>query len=218
MSEFALAREQMVAEQLKARKIRDPRVLAAFGRTLRHEFVLDRYRHQAYDDNALPIEAGQTISQPYVAALMTQLLGLKSGERVLEIGTGSGYQAAILAEIAAQVYTIERHEILAESAASRLERLGYRNVFVVSGDGSRGLPEQAPFEAVLITAAAPLVAQALLRQLVDGGRLVLPVGDSGGQKLQLWVRQGQNFMHRTVTSVSFVPLRGELGWNTERWP
>jgi protein-L-isoaspartate(D-aspartate) O-methyltransferase len=211
------ARANMVAQQLKPRGIRNPRVLAAMGRVPRHLFVPEALGAFAYDDGALPIEAEQTISQPFVVALMTQLMGLAGGERVLEIGTGSGYQAAVLAEIAEEVITIERHEILATRASERLRLLGYSNITVVHADGSSGYPEQSPYDAAMIAAAAPHVTQSVLRQLRDGGRLVVPVGGQKGQVLQVWQRTGSSFKHRAISKVAFVPLRGELGWASQEW-
>jgi len=178
---YELGRRRMVSEQLSARNIRDRRVLAAMGAVPRHRFVPEEHRHLAYSDGPLPIGGGQTISQPYIVALMTQLLLLDGKETVLEIGTGSGYQAAVLAYLAQQVHTIERQSGLAERARAALTNLGIMNVAVHLGDGSLGLPEHAPYQAILVTAAAPEVPRLLLEQLAEGGRLVLPVGGRLGQ-------------------------------------
>jgi protein-L-isoaspartate(D-aspartate) O-methyltransferase len=183
----------------------------------RHRFVPPEYQHLAYADGPLPIGQGQTISQPYIVALMTQLLALEGTERVLEIGTGSAYQAAILGELAQEVHTIERHASLAQHAAGVLKELGIENVTVHTGDGSLGLPEHAPYGAILVTAAAPVVQQALLDQLTDGGRLVIPVGGMGGQMLERWQRRGNDFNQAVLVPVAFVPLRGKLGWRDTDW-
>lgn len=209
---YEVARHRMVEEQLLDRNIRDPRVLDAMRNVPRHSFVPLEHRGLAYVDSPLPIGSGQTISQPYIVALMTQLLELKGKEKVLEVGTGSGYQAAVLAYLAHQVYTIERHADLARYASRILGDLGCDNVHVVVGDGSRGLPEHAPYDAILVTAAAPRVPKALRDQLEDGGRLVLPVGARGNQALERWVRSGDEFENEVITAVAFVPLLGEFGW------
>jgi len=204
---FEQARARMVADQLRARDIADPRVLAAMARVPRHEFVEPSLRRRAYDDAPLPIGHGQTISQPYIVALMTQLLELKGSERVLEVGTGSGYQAAVLAEVAAEVYSIEIVEPLARAAAQRLKALGYARVEVLAGDGYAGWPQRAPFHGILVTAAADHVPQALLDQLAEGGRLVMPVGQTADvQRLILAVKQGGAIQTRIVADVRFVPL------------
>ncbi len=209
---YDVTRERMVEEQLLERNIRDPRVLEAMRTVPRHSFVPAEQRDLAYVDSPLPIGNGQTISQPYIVALMTQLLGLKGNERVLEVGTGSGYQAAILAYLASEVYTIERHAELGRLAGRILEDLGYHNVHVKIGDGSRGWAEYAPYDAILVTAAAPQVPRPLLEQLADGGCLVIPVGARGNQTLERWVRVGDEFMNDILTAVAFVPLLGEFGW------
>ncbi len=209
---YDVARERMVEEQLLERNIRNPRVLEAMRTVPRHSFVPSDQRSLAYVDSPLPIGSGQTISQPYIVALMTQLLELQGNEKVLEVGTGSGYQAAVLAYLAAEVYTIERHADLGRYAARILEDLGYKNVHVVIGDGSRGLPEYAQFDAILVTAAAPQVPRPLLQQLANGGRLVIPVGARGNQTLERWVRNDDEYVNDMITAVAFVPLLGEFGW------
>lgn len=209
-------RQRMVEEQLIVRDIRDRRVLKAMRDVPRHLFVLPEHRRHAYSDGPLPIGGGQTISQPYIVALMTQLLELSGEETVLEVGTGSGYQAAVLAHLASQVHTIERDPRLSERAAQVLTDLGLNNVQTHVGDGSLGLPEYAPFHAILVTAAAPDVPGALLDQLADGGRLVIPVGSRFGQYLEKWLRQVDNFTKDVLVPVAFVPLRGQYGWD-EDW-
>jgi len=214
---YPTERLRMVEEQIAARGVRDERLLEAIRRVPRHLFVPPEYRHLAYSDGPLPIGSGQTISQPYIVALMTQILNLTGEEKVLEVGTGSGYQAAVLACLAKQVYTIERHANLARRAARTLETLGYLNVVVRVGDGSLGLPEFAPYQAIIVTAAAPRVPPALLSQLDDGGRIVLPVGGQLGQYLECWTRKGAQYIQETFMPVAFVPLRGEQGWEDEEW-
>lgn len=215
--EFAGQREYMVREQIERRGIHDPLVLTAMRNIPRHEFVPVDQHHYAYSDGALGIEMGQTISQPYIVALMTELLQLTGDEKVLEVGTGSGYQAAILAQVAAQVHTIERHAPLAESAQQKLISLGVTNVQVHVGDGTLGLLEQAPFQAIMVTAAAPKTPKSLLDQLCDGGRLVIPVGGKYSQRLEVWQREGSKFEQQTITAVAFVPLMGDEGWKEKDW-
>jgi protein-L-isoaspartate(D-aspartate) O-methyltransferase len=212
---FAEARRRMVSEQLGSRDIRSPRVLEAMLQVPRHRFVPEDERDLAYADTPLPIGHRQTISQPYIVALMTQLLDLQGDERVLEIGTGSGYQAAILAVLAGQVYTIERIPELCQQARSVLADLGLGNVTIVEGDGTRGLPEHAPFQAIIVTAAAPGVPEPLKGQLAEGGQLVLPVGGRGGQMLERWRRSGGRFDREQIAPVAFVPLIGQHGWSSE---
>jgi protein-L-isoaspartate(D-aspartate) O-methyltransferase len=212
---FTSQRNRMVEEQIYSRDIRDPRLLDAMRRTPRHLFIPPRDRHLAYTDGPLLIGHNQTISQPYIVALMTELLGLEGDEIVLEVGTGSGYQAAILGSLAREVHTIERHAELAERAQGVLGALSMANVHVHIGDGSAGLPEYSPYQGILVTAAAPSVPQPLLDQLADDGRLVLPVGSLGGQVLERWVRRGTQFDHQVITAVAFVPLRGKHGWEQE---
>jgi protein-L-isoaspartate(D-aspartate) O-methyltransferase len=199
----------MVKATIENRGVTDSLTLAAMRLTPRHAFVSAGLAGQAYADHPLPIGHGQTISQPYIVAFMTAALGLKGGETVLEIGTGSGYQAAVLAEIAGQVKSIEIVEPLAVEARDRLHRLGYSNVEVRTGDGYRGWPEAAPFDGILVTAAAPRIPVALKEQLKDGGRLVIPVGDEA-QDLVVITRRGDAFEERRVLPVRFVPMIGEV--------
>jgi protein-L-isoaspartate(D-aspartate) O-methyltransferase len=201
----APARERMVREQVEARGVTDARTLAALRKVERHLFVPPALAALAYADHPLPIGEGQTISQPYIVAVMTEAIGLRGGERVLEIGTGSGYQAAVLAEMGAQVYTVEIVPSLARTARATLARLGYRTVEVREGNGWAGWPENAPFDAIVVTAAPPTVPDALKSQLRDGGRLVIPVGDDV-QELRLLTRHGSSFEQRRLLLVRFVPL------------
>jgi protein-L-isoaspartate(D-aspartate) O-methyltransferase len=206
---LARAREDMVATQIASRGVRDPKTLAAMRKVARHLFVPSAAVSQAYEDYPLPIGHGQTISQPYIVGFMTEALGLKGGETVLEVGTGSGYQAAVLAEIAARVYTIEIVAPLAEESRARLKRLGYASVEVRAGDGYQGWPEAAPFDAIMVTAAAPRIPEPLKQQLKDGGRLILPVGDDW-QELVLVTRRGGRFEEKRVLPVRFVPMTGRV--------
>ncbi len=204
---------ERLADELRRRGIRRQRVLDAFARVPREAFVPPDLRHAAEDDRPLPIGFGQTISQPYMAAYMTELLRLRGGERVLEVGTGSGYQTAVLALLAGEVFTIEIVPELAQAAASRLEALGLRNVRLRVGDGSTGWAENAPFDRILVTAAAPSVPPALREQLAPGGRLIVPVGPPHGDQALVLVRRrrsGETDV-RVVADVRFVPLRGEAG-------
>jgi protein-L-isoaspartate(D-aspartate) O-methyltransferase len=205
----------MVEEQLVARGVRNERVLAAMRKVPRDEFVPENLRAQAYEDHPLPIGEGQTISQPYIVAFMTEILDPQPGQRVLEVGTGSGYQAAVLAELAGEVYTIELLPALAESARARLERLGYRNVHVKAGDGYLGWPEKGPFDAVIVTCGAKDVPPPLFEQLKPGGKMVIPVGDAWGEQSLRVVTKGPHGerQERDVLPVQFVPLRrsGEVG-------
>lgn len=214
---YTAEREKMVSGQIERRGLRDPRLLNAFRTVPRHEFVPEELRYRAYDDGPLPIGLGQTISQPYIVALMTSLLQLRGDETVLEIGTGSGYQAAILGQLAARVITIERHPQLAERARAVLQRLGYRNIEVHCADGTLGWPENAPYPAIIVTAAAAFLPQPLAAQLAPGGRLVVPVGDYTGQVLQVWTHEKGGLAHENVIPVSFVPLRGKYGWSQDDW-
>ena len=208
-SAFARAREEMVATQIASRGVRDARTLAAMRKVARHLFVPPALARQAYEDYPLSIGHGQTISQPYIVGFMTEALGLAGGETVLEVGTGSGYQAAVLAEIAARVHTIEIVAPLAEEAAALLKRLGYANVLVRAGDGYQGWPEAAPFDAIIVTAAAPRVPEPLKQQLKDGGRLILPLGDES-QELVVVTRRGDRFEEKRVLPVRFVPMTGRV--------
>lgn len=212
------ARERMVERQLRKRGISDSHVLDAMLNIPRHIFVPDESKNLAYADAPLPIGHRQTISQPYIVALMSELLELRGTETVLEVGTGSGYQAAILAYLAKKVYSLERINELADEACRKLEACGIENVEVIVTDGSSGLPEHAPFEAMIVTAAAPNVPDPLLQQLRDGGRLVLPVGGQSGQILECWQRRGDRFNRKHIVPVSFVPLIGEFGWETDERP
>ncbi|QDV38780.1 protein-L-isoaspartate(D-aspartate) O-methyltransferase [Tautonia plasticadhaerens] len=208
--DYARDRASMVDRQLRARDITDPRVLDAMSRVPRHEFVPEGLRDQAHADRPLPIGQGQTISQPYIVALMTQLAGPGPGDRALDVGTGSGYQAAVLAELAGEVFSIEIHEELADSARERLGRLGYDNVAVRHGDGYRGWPEHAPFDLIVVAAAPAEVPPLLVEQLAPGGRLVMPVGDELGQQLILIEKdEGGSTTRRSIAPVAFVPMTGE---------
>jgi protein-L-isoaspartate(D-aspartate) O-methyltransferase len=215
--DFEAQREYMVREQIERRGVRDPLVLEAMRAVPRHLFVPPDQRQWAYADCALRIDMEQTISQPYIVALMTELIELQGGETVLEVGTGSGYQAAVLSQIAAQVYSIERHPPLARSAQGLLAQLGISNVRVHTGDGTLGLPDYAPYHAIIVTAGAPKAPKSLLAQLVDGGRLVIPVGGRFGQSLEVWQRKGGKYRNKSITSVAFVPLLGEEGWQEKDW-
>jgi protein-L-isoaspartate(D-aspartate) O-methyltransferase len=203
---FAVERRHMVEAQLRGRGIRDQRLLNAMASIPRHEFVEARYRAQAYEDHPLPIDAGQTISQPYIVALMLELLQLDSSSKVLEIGTGSGYQAAVLSKLAGQVYTVERHPELARQAAEVLSRLGLSNVSMVTGDGSMGLAEQAPFDAIVVAAAAAQIPPALFEQLREGGRMIIPVGPPEAQELQLVRKEDGKALVSLREGCRFVPL------------
>jgi protein-L-isoaspartate(D-aspartate) O-methyltransferase len=210
-------RQRMVEEQFVRRDITDQRVLEAMRKVPRHIFVPEEHRHLAYSDCPLPIGQNQTISQPYIVALMTQMLALKGNEAVLEIGTGSGYQAAVLSQVAQEVYTIERYEILAQRALKSIHQLDIKNVTLQVGDGTLGWPEHAPYGGILATAAAPKVPQPLLDQLAEGGRLVIPVGGRIGQYLEIWTREGDKFRHDQTVAVAFVPLLGKFGWKDNAW-
>lgn len=201
-------RNQMVETQIRARGVKDPRVLSAMLKVERHLFVPKEYQASAYSDQPLPIGEGQTISQPYIVALMTELLELKAEDKVLEVGTGSGYQAAILAELAKEVYSIEIIESLADSAKNRLIEMGYRNVMVRVGDGYAGWPEVAPFDAIVVTCAPDHVPKPLLDQLREGGRLVLPVG-TYSQELKKIVKKAGKLETNDIIPVIFVPMTGE---------
>ncbi|MBX3606975.1 MAG: protein-L-isoaspartate(D-aspartate) O-methyltransferase [Piscinibacter sp.] len=211
---LAAARERMVAQQIEDRGVTEPLVLAALRSVPREAFVPEAERPYAYEDHPLPIGAGQTISQPYIVALTTAALGLVGGERVLEIGAGSGYAAAVLAQIAAEVHSVERLAVLATQARANLARAGVTNVQVHEGDGTLGWPAAAPYDAIAVTAAGPQVPDALKAQLRPGGRLVMPVGEQHGhQELCRWTRDAQGREHvETLCGVRFVPLLGEQGF------
>jgi protein-L-isoaspartate(D-aspartate) O-methyltransferase len=210
--DYAALREEMLEKQLRRRGVHDAAVLAAMAAVPRHEFVSENVRAHAYDDLPLPIGSGQTISQPYIVAAMTAALHLQPSDRVLEIGTGCGYHAAVLSRLAKTVFTIERRPELASSASAKLARLGYSNAHVHCGDGTLGLPELAPFDAILVAAAAPAVPKPLLAQLAEGGRIILPVGDAEHQELQLIERRGDTFPTKMLEGCRFVPLLGFHGW------
>ncbi|MEW6075561.1 MAG: protein-L-isoaspartate(D-aspartate) O-methyltransferase [Candidatus Omnitrophota bacterium] len=209
--DYALLRSAMVEEQLRARGIHDPGVLEAFNKVERHKFVLPELKDSAYGDFPLSIGEGQTISQPYIVALMTECLEVGSSHAVLEIGTGSGYQAAILAERALHVYSIERHEVLASRAEALLKELGYGNISIMTGDGTLGWQEYAPFDRIIVTAAAPRVPLPLLEQLRNGGKLVMPLGGSFGQVLTLAEKERDKITYRKICDCVFVPLVGKYG-------
>ncbi len=213
MVNFKKARERMVETQIAGRGIQDERVLEAMRKVPRHMFVDEALREQAYNDHPLPIAEKQTISQPYVVALMTESLELTGREKVLEIGTGSGYQSAVLAELADRVFSIERYPDLAYRANSVLQKLGYKNVIVRVGDGSLGWPDDSPFDGVVVTAGAPKIPQPLVDQLAMGGRLVVPVGDRFGQDLILVRRMAEGIRKTSLGGVRFVDLVGKWGWN-----
>jgi len=207
---YRQARQRMVDYQIRGRGVSDEAVLNAMLTVPRHEFVPEEFLGQAYADHPLPIGYGQTISQPYIVALMTELLKITPGDKVLEIGTGSGYQAAILAQLTDQVYTVEIIKELAAQAEARLKRLGYTQVHVLNADGYYGWEEHAPFDAIIVTCAPDHVPQPLVKQLKDGGRMVIPVGPPGGyQSLWLIVRQGEDVKMTNMGGVAFVPLTGE---------
>jgi protein-L-isoaspartate(D-aspartate) O-methyltransferase len=207
--DLAPKRERMVKEQLMPRGIQEERVLAAMNKVPREEFVPEHLRAVSYADQPLPIGYDQTISQPFIVAFMTEQLRPQSQDRVLEIGTGSGYQAAILAELVADVYSIEIIEPLAKTAEATLQRLGYKNVHVKVGDGYKGWPEHAPFDIVIVTCAPDHVPQALVEQLKEGGRMIIPVGGRGGQELYLLEKENGKLRQRGVSPVRFVPMTGE---------
>jgi protein-L-isoaspartate(D-aspartate) O-methyltransferase len=212
MVDFEKERSRMVDEQIAYRGVMDPRVLDVMRKVPRHEFMPEALRAQAYGDHAMPIGEGQTISQPYIVALMTELLELKGDERVLEIGTGSGYQAAVLAELCGKVFTIERVKTLADKARATLDRLGYRNVAMKVYDGTYGWKEMSPFDAIIVTAAAPDVPTTLVEQLRDGGRLVIPVGERYSQVLMKIIKSPTGMVTKTSIPCVFVPLIGAQGW------
>jgi protein-L-isoaspartate(D-aspartate) O-methyltransferase len=211
---FAEWRERMVDEQLRERGMRDERVLQAMRTVPREEFVDEYLRDRAYDDGPLPIGFGQTISQPFTVAFMCEALQLTGTERVLEVGTGSGYAAAVLSLLAQEVFTIERIPALAEQSRKRLDRLGYRNVHVNSGDGTLGLPEHAPYGAIVVTAGAETLPQPFLQQLAAGGRIVIPVGSCPfGQTMLRHTKRPEGLQVEDLGGFAFVPLIGHYGWN-----
>jgi len=211
---FLTQRRSMVESQLRARGIRDERVLAAMFRVPRHEFVSEEHREQVYEDHPIPIGEGQTISQPYIVAIMLEALALNPSDTVLEIGTGSGYQTALLAELVRQVYSVERYASLARAAQATLARLGFNNVEVILGDGSHGLPDRAPFDAIVVSAAAPQIPPPLFEQLREGGRMVIPVGPAHAQELQLVRKHNGHAVVTVMEGCRFVPLIGSEGYRS----
>ena len=212
MDRFVVARRRMVEEQLIGRKIRDPRVLEAMGNLPRHEFVPDALVDQAYGDYPVGIGQGQTISQPYIVALMTELMDLKGSERVLEIGTGCGYQTALLARLAGQIFTIERIKELGFKARASLKQLGLKNIVMRIGDGSHGWPEKAPFDRILVAAGSPEIPMPLFQQLAEGGKLVVPVGPEDKQELLLISKTDGQMKTQNLGPCRFVRLVGSFGW------
>jgi protein-L-isoaspartate(D-aspartate) O-methyltransferase len=206
---------EKLIKKLHSKGITDRRVLDAFRKVPRHLFVDGALFDQAYDDNALPIGLGQTISQPYVVALMTQLLDIQDNEKILEIGTGSGFQAAILAQFTNRVYTIERHRELGERSYKLLKKMGYVNIVYKTGDGTKGWPQHTPFNKIIVTAGAPAVPQDLIKQLADNGKLLIPAGDRGVQELELYHKKGDTIEKSTEGTVIFVPLVGKNGWKSK---
>ena len=209
---FLAQRRSMVESQLGARGIRDDRLLTAMLNVPRHEFVSEEYRDQVYEDHPIPIGEGQTISQPYIVALMLEALVLQPSNRVLEVGTGSGYLTALLSELTQHVYSVERHSSLARAAQARLTHLGCTNVDVLVGDGSHGLPEHAPFDAIIVSAAAPQIPPPLVGQLREGGRLVIPVGPTHAQELHLVRKLDSHPVLTKMEGCRFVPLIGDEGY------
>jgi protein-L-isoaspartate(D-aspartate) O-methyltransferase len=209
---FIAERQNMVALQLRARGIHDERVLDAMSRVPRHEFVAERFQDRAYDDHPIPIAEGQTISQPYIVAFMLESLAIEPNSKVLEVGTGSGYQTALLAELASHVSSIERIPRLAQEAQTTLARLGYNNVNIIVGDGSQGWPDVAPFDAIIVAAAAPRVPSALFEQLAENGRMVIPVGPPEAQELLLIRKLNGRSLSQRLEGCRFVPLIGAQGY------
>ncbi|ACI21020.1 MULTISPECIES: protein-L-isoaspartate(D-aspartate) O-methyltransferase [Thermodesulfovibrio] len=215
IDKYKKLREWMVDTQIVERGIRDERVIKVMKKIPRHLFVPENIMDDAYDDRALPIGYGQTISQPYIVALMTELLELKGDEKVLEIGTGSGYQAAILAELAKEVHTIERVEPLAKEAEKKFEKLSIKNIKVYVRDGTEGIPEEAPFDRIIITAATPDIPEPLIEQLKEGGIIVAPVGERYSQYMLKAIKKGKELERHYLIPVAFVPLIGKYGWKEE---
>ena len=213
--DYRKVRENMVNQQLMSRGIKDPQVLAALRKVPRHFFVSEGLQELAYLDRPLPIDCTQTISQPYMVALMTEALEVTADSKVLEIGTGSGYQSAILAEICTTVYTIEKYPELLEKALKLLKQQGYYNIVGKTADGTLGWPEHQPYDAILVTAGAPKVPQPLLDQLAEGGRLLIPVGNEVSQDLKKLTRSKDRFLETTLVGCRFVPLRGKHGWSDQ---
>jgi protein-L-isoaspartate(D-aspartate) O-methyltransferase len=213
MKDFVLARQNMVEEQLVSRGIRDQRVLNTFLDVPRHKFVEEYLKYKAYDDYPLSIGYGQTISQPYMVALMTETLSPKPEDTILEIGTGSGYQAAILSRLCSTVYSIERISTLASRARKLLDELGYYNVHIRIGDGTMGLPQDSPYDGIIVTAGAPHVPEALVEQLKEDGRLVIPVGDQSIQDLKRFTRTKDGVKEESMGGCRFVKLIGKNGWS-----
>ena len=218
MIDFAAECEAMVERQLRRRGITEPDILDAFRAVPREEFVGEKYEHLAYGDHPLPIEAGQAISQPYIVALTIQAAEIKPGNKVLEVGAGSGYAAAVISRIAGKVIGMERHHDLVDVARDRLKRLGYDNVEIVEGDGTRGCPDEAPFDAIVAAASGSHVPKAFLEQLADGGRIVMPVGEPGWvqELIKVTKQDDGTLMQQKLGGVRFVPLIGEEGWSGPR--
>ncbi len=210
--DFDNMRNRMVEEQLIGRGISDKKVIAAFRKVPRHEFITEEFLESAYSDYPLPIGNKQTISQPYMVALMTECLGLEGDEKVLEIGTGSGYQTAILAELSREVYSVERFQELTDSARKIMDKLGYKNCTIKTGDGTLGWEEHAPYNGIIVTAGAPGIPESLIKQLSDGGKLVIPIGSGFGQALTVVEKRGNFFDSKEVCGCVFVPLVGREGW------
>ena len=210
---YELSRKQMVERQIVAQGVKDARLIAAMKKVPRHLFVPEALQYQAYEDHPLPIGDGQTISQPYMVALMTEALELKGGERVLEIGTGSGYQAAILAELCGKVFTVERIDKIARRARQTLDDLKYHNIAVRIGDGTLGWAEYAPYDRIIVTAGAPELPKAYWEQLAEGGRIAIPVGDREEQSLIIIDKENGKEVRRDFGGCVFVPLLGKNGWN-----
>jgi protein-L-isoaspartate(D-aspartate) O-methyltransferase len=209
-------REKMIREQIIARGIKNPQVIQALRKVPRHEFVAPRFHNEAYYDYPLPTSLGQTISQPYMVALMTELLQMYGDEKVLEVGTGSGYQTAVLAEIAGEVYSVERLAELTADAQSNLARMGYKNIYLHTGDGTLGWPEHAPYDRIIVTASAPSIPQPLIDQLKDDGKIVIPLGANLGQDLVVAEKHKGEVKIFDYGKCVFVPLIGEFGWPEDK--